>query len=550
VLFAKAIIVLLFLIYFLMFNSCKKIKIERVISQDSQVYRNLDYSSQKLDSCYVNDFLENEPSLIKFKEDISSFYRRRNFQFAWFSNNIFAVGANTFINALYEYQVIFHDSTLIDESLLSLINPFLMNDQDCKLNDDQKLLIEIHLTAIFFKYANRVYYGIDKNIKDLEWFIPRKKKNFYYLIDTLVNAKAGYEIYEPVNSFYKALKNELKRYSHIEKEGLWCLMGALPNKLIKGDRSPIIEMVKDNLFLTQDYLEFDHDDLFDECMEESIKLFQKRNGFIENGMLDESTFYELNQPISYKIKQIMINLERLRWMPDTIPNNYLLVNIPDFKLHVYENGLEQWNLKVVVGKQATATNIFMGILSMVVFSPFWNIPSSIIINELIPKIKRNKNYLSQNNMEILKNGKRVSGSSIQWSNYKKSFPYTIRQKPGKNNALGQVKFVFPNHFNIYLHDTPAKELFNQTTRAFSHGCIRLSEPQKLAKYLLRFEEFYTENKINELMYSEKETIVQIKPQIPVIITYLTSWVDDSKRLQFRKDIYGHDKRLYSEIFGN
>ena len=508
-LFAKANIVLLFLIYFLMFNSCKKIKIERVISQDSQVYRNLDYSSQKLDSCYVNDFLENEPSLIKFKEDISSFYRRRNFQFAWFSNNIFTVGANTFINALYEYQVIFHDSTLIDESLLSLINP-----------------------------------------KDLEWFIPRKKKNFYYLIDTLVNAKAGYEIYEPVNSFYKALKNELKRYSHIEKEGLWCLMGALPNKLIKGDRSPIIEMVKDNLFLTQDYLEFDHDDLFDECMEESIKLFQKRNGFIENGMLDESTFYELNQPISYKIKQIMINLERLRWMPDTIPNNYLLVNIPDFKLHVYENGLEQWNLKVVVGKQATATNIFMGILSMVVFSPFWNIPSSIIINELIPKIKRNKNYLSQNNMEILKNGKRVSGSSIQWSNYKKSFPYTIRQKPGKNNALGQVKFVFPNHFNIYLHDTPAKELFNQTTRAFSHGCIRLSEPQKLAKYLLRFEEFYTENKINELMYSEKETIVQIKPQIPVIITYLTSWVDDSKRLQFRKDIYGHDKRLYSEIFGN
>lgn len=549
-LFAKAIIVLLFLIYFLMFNSCKKIKIERVISQDSQVYRNLDYSSQKLDSCYVCDFLENQSSLTKFKEDISSFYRRRNFQFAWFSNNIFTVGANTFINALYEYQVIFHDSTLIDESLLSLINPFLMNDQDSKLNDDQKLLIEIHLTAIFFKYANRVYYGIDKNIKDLEWFIPRKKKNFYYLIDTLVNAKAGYEIYEPVNSFYKALKNELKKYSHIEKEGLWCLMGALPNTLIKGDRSPIVEMVKDNLFLTQDYLEFDHDDLFDECMEESIKLFQKRNGFIENGVLDESTFYELNQPISYKIKQIMINLERLRWMPDTIPNNYLLVNIPDFRLKVYENGIEQWNLKVVVGKQATATNIFMGILSMVVFCPFWNIPSSIIINELIPKIKRNENYLSQNNMEILKNGKRVSASSIQWSNYKKSFPYTIRQKPGKNNALGQVKFVFPNHFNIYLHDTPAKELFNQTTRAFSHGCIRLSEPQKLAKYLLRFEEFYTENKINELMYSEKETIVQIKPHIPVIITYLTSWVDDSKRLQFRKDIYGHDKSLYSEIFGN
>lgn len=175
-LFTKAIIVLLFLIYFLMFNSCKKIRIEKVISQDNQVYRNLDYSSQKLDSCYLNDFLENESSVNKFKEDISSFYRRRNFQFAWFNNNIFTIGANTFINALYEYQVIFHDTTLIDESLLTLINPFLMNDQDCKLNDDQKLLIEIHLTAIFFKYANRMYYGIDKNIKDLEWYIPRKKK--------------------------------------------------------------------------------------------------------------------------------------------------------------------------------------------------------------------------------------------------------------------------------------------------------------------------------------------------------------------------------------
>ena len=168
----------------------------------------------------------------------------------------------------------------------------------------------------------------------------------------------------------------------------------------------------------------------------------------------------------------MINLERLRWMQDTIPNNYLLVNIPDFSLKVYENGSEHWNLKVVVGKQATATTIFTGILSLVIFSPYWNIPSSIIINELIPKIKRNEKYLSQNNMEILKNGKHVSVSTIQWSNYKKSFPYAIRQKPGKNNALGQVKFVFPNNFNIYLHDTPSKELFNQSARAFSHGCIR------------------------------------------------------------------------------
>jgi hypothetical protein len=197
---------------------------------------------------------------------------------------------------------------------------------------------------------------------------------------------------------------------------------------------------------------------------------------------------QLNKPISNRIQQIIINSERARWMPAENDSDYLFINIPEFMLHAYEQGQPAFDMPVIVGKDGTSTVIFNGKLKYVVFAPYWNVPESIVKNEILPKMKKDPYYLANQNMEITKEG---------------TLP-AIRQKPGPNNALGQIKFLFPNNYNIYLHDTPNKELFSKTTRNFSHGCIRVSDPPKLAEFLLKHQQGYDFLKISELMTGTEE----------------------------------------------
>ena len=188
-----------------------------------------------------------------------------------------------------------------------------------------------------------------------------------------------------------------------------------------------------------------------------------------------------------------------------------------------------------MGKAASSSVIFSDELEIIAFSPYWNVPYSIVKNEILPAMNRNSNYLASQNMEIVSNEGELP---------------TIRQKPGAKNALGRVKFLFPNSFNIYFHDTPSKSLFEKDKRAFSHGCIRLKEPEKMANYVLRNQPEWTPEKIAEAMNSGDEKFVKVKDPIPVIITYYTAWVDEYGKLNFREDIYGHDKKLASKMFMN
>ena len=194
-------------------------------------------------------------------------------------------------------------------------------------------------------------------------------------------------------------------------------------------------------------------------------------GIKETGIVDKATMKELNYPIKERIKQILINLERVRWLPAESDSNYILVNIPEYKMYVYNDGQLQFDMDVVVGSSATGTVIFTGNLKYIVFSPYWNIPASIVKKEILPGIARNKNYLADHHMEIY--GKNGGGLPA------------IRQLPGPDNALGRVKFLFPNNFDIYFHDTNNHGAFNSSKRNLSHGCIRLSQPKELAQYLLR-----------------------------------------------------------------
>jgi len=235
----------------------------------------------------------------------------------------------------------------------------------------------------------------------------------------------------------------------------------------------------------------------------------------------------LNIPVEKRIEDIIVNMERCRWLPVELGNAHLLINIPEYRVHLFEHNSLQWDMKIVVGKNKNRTAIFSGEIKYVVFSPYWNVPESILKKEILPAIKRNPNYLRKHHMEWHDGG--------------------VRQLPGSDNALGGVKFLFPNSHNIYLHDTPTKSLFEEDKRAFSHGCIRLDEPIKLAKYLLKNDDKWNDQKIEEAMNAGIEKYVLLKKTIPVYITYLTCWLDTKGVLQFRDDVYELNEKLLKMI---
>ena len=220
-------------------------------------------------------------------------------------------------------------------------------------------------------------------------------------------------------------------------------------------------------------------------------------------------------------------------MPQQPEGKLILVNIPEFVLHVVDGKNKVFDMDVVVGKEGNNTMIFTGNLNQVVFSPYWNVPPDIIREEILPAMERNPNYLTSHNMEQTGND---GGLPV------------VRQLPGPENSLGKVKFLFPNSFNIYFHDTPAKTLFQKDKRAFSHGCIRLAEPAKLARYLLQGQSEWSDDKIDAAMNSGEEKYVKLQKPVPVLITYYTAWVDKNGLLHFAEDIYDHDKDVAGKMF--
>ena len=350
----------------------------------------------------------------------------------------------------------------------------------------QRQKLELILTTTFFKYSEKAFSGKIKNTHQLDWFIPRSKKNFQVLLDSLVLKDENDKTYEPVNLYYTKLKEKLILYRDIQKKGGFPVIKLEKEFLTKTEPDSVLILVKKRLELSGDHKKNDNSILYTIDLAKSISHFQQRVGLTENGKLDIKTIAEMNLTVDFRIKQMLVNLERLRWIPIEIENDYLLINIPEYKLHVFESKNQIWETNVVVGKTAKQTTIFKGNISRIILNPYWNVPNSIINAEILPKLKQNANYLSKNNMEVVDNdGHSINTSTINWNIYKKNVPFIIRQKPGNENALGVIKFLFPNSFNIYLHDTPSKELFSKNKRDFSHGCIRVENPKKLAYYLLR-----------------------------------------------------------------
>lgn len=359
-----------------------------------------------------------------------------------------------------------------------------------------------------------------------------KTKNFkrsFLVVGFLILFTAAFSEPLPImdNSQSRLLQGQLSRYVEIARSGGWGKITLGKKYYMRGESAEAIRQVKKRLQVTGDYPANENSLLFTDDLADAVRKVRKQFGLPVIGSVDAPLVKALNVPVEKRIAQIQSNLLRLQNLKIKNEGTQLVANIPEYKLHVYENGQEIFDMAIVVGKESTKTVAFYDQMSHIVFSPYWNVPSSIVRNEIVPAMRSNKNYLRNNGYEII--------------GQEGGLP-SIRQKPGANNSLGRVKFLFPNSHNIYFHDTPARSLFKMDQRAFSHGCVRLAEAEKLANYLLRNDSKWNADKISKAMQSTTEQWVKLSKPVPVAIVYFTSWVDEEGKLNFREDIYGRDKK--------
>jgi murein L,D-transpeptidase YcbB/YkuD len=511
-------------------STAKSLKEKKISKRNYSINKQNAYNDLFLDSADVEKFILNNIA-DSVSRRMHSFYNTRNYQFAWFSSNGLTEQAFGFWS-LKNYT---GDTSAKFKGLRRTMDD-LMGDDSLLINSYDKAAIntELLLTENFISFIRSNFEKGYVKRKEMERFIPFKKEDPLYLSDSLLNKKHKDEKYfSDINEAYKLLAEQLKKYADIAKTGGWPSIPADAKNFKPGKASPEIMMIKKFLQITGDLPQHDTTNIYNENMVSGIKNFESRFGYTQDGKLSASLIKEMNVPAIDRVKQILINMNRMRWMPQEPGGQLIVVNIPEFILHVYNGKNKVFDMNVVVGKEGHSTTIFSDKLTTIVFSPYWNIPTSIVEKEIVPAMATNPDYLESHNMEI-------TGES-------NGLP-VIRQKPGGDNSLGKVKFLFPNSFNIYFHDTPAKGLFSKNVRAYSHGCIRLSEPEKLADYLLKDNPKWTEEKINEAMNSGDEKFVALKTPVPVFITYYTAWVNEKGKLNFRNDIYGHDADIADKMF--
>lgn len=470
----------------------------------------------KFDSSVIKTFIDSFPRFANFKEDLNQFYSSRKFAYAWFDQNGLIEPANNLYNRILNINDDGVTAQLPYQEIFTELMDAASNENKPSAKTD------LMLTCQYLDYGNVVWKGVsDTAFNEMDWLLPRKKLSYAELLDSLTSNQLLNN--EPVYRQYQSLKEALKKLRELQAKKMLPVIKTDKKKLQLGDSLQAVASIRQWLYLSGDLEDDNKSGVFDETLQQGVKNFQNRFGLKEDGIVGSNVIAEMNVPIETRIETIMVNMERSRWVPEKVEDDYLLINIPAYKLYVFENDSMIFNMNVVVGKSQHKTVIFNGDLKYVVFSPYWNVPSSILKNEILPAIRRNPRYLAQHNME--------------WNGN------MVRQKPGPNNSLGLVKFLFPNSHSIYLHDSPAKSLFNETDRAFSHGCIRLSEPKKLAVYLLRNDPAWNDSSIITAMNSGKEKTVSLGKPLPVFIAYFTAWVDRNNHINFRKDVYSRDARL-------
>ncbi len=354
---------------------------------------------------------------------------------------------------------------------------------------------------------------------------------------------------QPEHNFYQRLKTALASYRSLQLAGGW---PEIPEgeTLRLGAEDPRVILLRRRLMLTRDLAQGAADsNVFDDDVDRAVRVFQYRMGLADDGVVGKDTLAALNVPVATRIEQIRINLERARWILHDLDPHAVVVNVAGFMAYVTEGEQVTWMTRVQVGKPYHMTPLFRDEVSYIEINPTWTVPYSIATKELLPKIRRDPDYLSDRNMIVLdRNGRQVDPAGIDWNSLSGSrFPYTLRQQPGPDNALGRIKFMFPNEHAVYLHDTPSKSLFAHDYRVFSHGCIRVQDPYRLAQILLDDNEKWSIESIEAAVDSRVTQRIVLERKIPIYLTYWTAAVDDDLEVNFSRDPYQRDARVLAGL---
>ena len=481
---------------------------------------------------------------------IESFYKGRKYQPAWYQDG-HLMQTETLIKAIEEA---YGDGLTPDYYHLEVIRSLVKTVQKESFSDTLHLTdLDILLTDTFLTLGCHLSGGCVNPVTiETEWFARRRTVDVAAVLEQALKNKQIRESLErlrPEQDAYYRLRQALARYRELLLKGEWPLISNGP-LLKKGTMSDRVVDLRKRLVASGD-LEPDEargGGLFDEKLMQSVISVQKRHGLKADGIVDSATLKALNIPLKERVRQMELNMERLRWILGNREQRSIVVNIANFQLDVIENGKSIISMKVVVGKPYWDTPVFTATMTYLIINPSWNVPDSIARKELVKKIKNNPHYPAEENIKVLRGwGSReeeINPETIAWSKITaNNLPYRFSQEPGPRNPLGRLKFMFPNKFNVYLHDTTAKRLFSETVRAFSHGCTRIEKPIELGEYVLRGDPLWTREKLLAAIEKGIEQKVLIPHPINVYFLYLTAWVDKGGTVQFRNDIYGRDKRL-------
>ncbi|GBD37891.1 hypothetical protein HRbin37_00131 [bacterium HR37] len=491
-------------------------------------------------------------------QELIRFYKNRNYRLSWSDNGKLLTRANLLVQEIENSS---NEGLEPEDYKINLIKKLLGEIHRLEQNEEQKLEfivnLDLLLTNSFLLYSSHLIHGrINPELIDDTWSINYREVDPVEVLENVVESNRLIEVIEelkPEAPEYKRLRNALIQYKDIAAKGGWPRIIEGP-VLKEGSRDNRVITLRKRLILSGDLKEYPPPDpqVFDKPLEHAVRRFQRRHGLVVDGIVGPSTLEAINVPVERRISQIKLNMERWRWLPKKMEDRYILINTASFELHVVEQHRTVMKMKVIVGKPYWHTPIFSAKMSYIELNPHWNIPRSIFAEEILPKIKNDPDYLLKERIKVLESwspdANEVDPYSIDWQSVtEENFKYRLRQEPGPTNPLGKIKFMFPNRFNVYLHDTPRKNLFERKERSFSHGCIRVEKPIELAEYVLRMNQGWDKKRLYSEINKGKTKQIELKQQIPVYILYFTTWVDESGDIYFYKDIYGRDSILENAL---
>lgn len=468
----------------------------------------------------------------------------------------------------FGFQLIWEDSLKQESALKALSNTYLdgLDPKDYHLQAIADLLsqnsedyeiragIDLLITDGLIRYGTQLLNGKTdaRNLEPTLTFEERllSEDMMHQMAQDLKvgNVSAIITRMRPRSRYYDAMMRGLAHYQMLADSGGWRPIALSVQKIEPGDTIADLISIRERMRLEGDlagedaYITDSLGQIYDLALLKAVKHFQVRHGLNPDGVIGRGTVAAMNISALEKVDLLKINMERLRWIHPDLDSNFVLVNIAGFDLRLVQKDSLTWQTRVVTGKVATATPVFKDEIEYIEFNPYWSVPFSISNGEILPILKKTPGYLRKNDMELLSmSGNLVASNSVDFTSFGSKMPYMLRQGPGDGNALGRVKFLFPNTFSIYLHDTPSKSLFAREERAFSHGCIRVEDPMVLAEKLLA-DQGITRSDIDSLVNAKSNKRITLEKPVPILITYSTAFADGST-IYFFKDVYKRDEAL-------